>query len=210
MTEDRDYVVAYGIWGNRIAYTVNYQDEDGNTLLPSETFYGNVGDRPVVAFQYVEGYQPQAYNLTGTLSENAAENVFTFTYSRLTAAATASPAPTNQPGGTGTVNPADAADAENPANPDENAENAEAPGEAVELITPNPVPEAEGTEDMQNIDDGDVPLAGPVQQAVLEFASRLNDMPAAAKAGIVSCTVLVLGGIWWLLFHRKKKREVYE
>lgn len=217
VTEDRDYVVAYGIWGNRIAYTVNYQDEDGNTLLPSETFYGNVGDRPVVAFQYVEGYQPQAYNLTGTLSENAAENVFTFTYSRLTAAET-SPAPTNQQGGTAAgddgENPADAEDAEdvdNPeANPGENAENANDPENAVTLITPNPVPAAEGTEDLQNIDDGQVPLAGSVQKYALEFAKRLNDMPPAGKAGIVSCTALVLGGIWWLMFHRKKKREVYE
>lgn len=80
---DREYVIAYGIKGNMAAYTVNYQDQDGNTLLPSETFYGVVGDKAVVAFRYVDGYQPQAYNLTKTLSSNEAENVLTFTYQRI-------------------------------------------------------------------------------------------------------------------------------
>ena len=80
---DRDYVVAYGIRGNMTSYVVNYQDEDGNTLAPSRTYYGNVGDKPVIAFLYIEGYQPQAYNLTKTLSANAAENVFTFVYTRV-------------------------------------------------------------------------------------------------------------------------------
>lgn len=77
---DADYVVAYGIKGNQVAYTVNYQDADGNELLASNTYYGNVGDKPVVAYQYVEGYTPQALALTKTLSENSAENVFTFRY----------------------------------------------------------------------------------------------------------------------------------
>lgn len=77
---DADYVVAYGIKGNQVAYTVNYQDADGKKLLASNTYYGNVGDKPVVAYQYVEGYTPQALALTKTLSENSAENVFTFRY----------------------------------------------------------------------------------------------------------------------------------
>ena len=34
----------------------------------------------MVAYHYIEGYQPQAYNLTKTLSKNEAENVFTFVY----------------------------------------------------------------------------------------------------------------------------------
>ena len=80
---DKDYVIAYGILGDAVAYTINYEDEDGNRLAPSETYYGNVGDRPVVSYLYIEGYQPQAYNLIGRLSENAADNVFTFVYSRV-------------------------------------------------------------------------------------------------------------------------------
>ena len=79
---DRDYVVAYGIRGDMTGYTVNYQDESGNALAPSRSYYGNVGDKPVVAFLYVEGYEPMAYNLTKTLVSNEAENVFTFVYRR--------------------------------------------------------------------------------------------------------------------------------
>jgi len=88
VTGDQDYVVAYGILGNAVAYTVDYVDEAGNALAPSETYYGNIGDKPVVAYQYIEGYQPQAYNIGKTLGENAAENVFTFVYR---------PAPTPDP-----------------------------------------------------------------------------------------------------------------
>lgn len=77
---DADYVVAYGIQGSMVSYTVNYHDEDGNELAPSRTYYGNVGDKPVVAHVYVEGYTPQALALTKTLSANEAENVFTFEY----------------------------------------------------------------------------------------------------------------------------------
>ena len=77
---DADYVVAYGIKGEQVAYTVEYKDEDGNQLAESQTFYGNVGDKPVVAYRYIENYVPQALALTKTLSKNAAENVFTFTY----------------------------------------------------------------------------------------------------------------------------------
>ncbi|MCI9338389.1 MAG: MucBP domain-containing protein [Lachnospiraceae bacterium] len=80
---DQDYVVAYGIRGDMVQYTVNYQDAAGNQLYPSQTYYGNVGDRPVIAYLYVSNYQPQAYNLTRTLQSDASRNVFTFVYSRI-------------------------------------------------------------------------------------------------------------------------------
>lgn len=77
---DADYVVAYGIKGNQVSYTVKYVDEKGKSLIPDDVFYGNVGDKPVVAYKYIDGYAPKALGLTKTLSENAAENVFTFVY----------------------------------------------------------------------------------------------------------------------------------
>ena len=80
VTGDEDYVVAYGIRGDMTSYTVNYVDENGNELAPSRTYYGNVGDRPVVAYLYMEGYNPEALTLTRTLSANQADNVFTFEY----------------------------------------------------------------------------------------------------------------------------------
>ena len=80
VTGDADYVVAYGIKKDMVAYTVNYQDASGKALVESQTFYGNVGDKPIVAYQYIENYIPDALALTKTLSNNVSENVFTFTY----------------------------------------------------------------------------------------------------------------------------------
>lgn len=80
VSEDADYVVVYGIKGNQVSYTVNYQDENGNALAESDVFYGNVGDKPVVAYKYIDGYAPKVFGLTKTLSADASENVFTFVY----------------------------------------------------------------------------------------------------------------------------------
>lgn len=80
VSEDADYVVGYGIKGQQVAYTVNYVDADGNVLAEADTFYGNIGDKPVVAYKYIEGYVPEVVGFTKTLSDNAAENVFTFVY----------------------------------------------------------------------------------------------------------------------------------
>ena len=77
---DDDYVVAYALLGSSVSYTINYVDANGKELIPSQTFYGNIGDKPVIAYRYVENYFPQAYNLTGELSEDASKNVFTFVY----------------------------------------------------------------------------------------------------------------------------------
>ena len=50
----------------------------------SETFFGNVGDKPVVACKYVAGYAPKASGLTKTLKQDASENVLTFIYKSAT------------------------------------------------------------------------------------------------------------------------------
>ena len=63
VTGDADYVVAYGLLGSAVQYTVRYVDANGAEILPSETFYGNVGDSPVIAYRFVEGYQPQACSM---------------------------------------------------------------------------------------------------------------------------------------------------
>lgn len=80
VTGDMDYVVAYGIKGDQVSYQVRYQDEDGNELAPTRTYYGNIGDKPIVAYHYIDGYIPQALALTKTLSADASENIFTFVY----------------------------------------------------------------------------------------------------------------------------------
>jgi len=80
VVEDQDYVIAYGIPGDLTEYTVHYEDTEGNEIAPSQNFYGNIGDEPVIAYRYIEGYVPSSYNMTVKLSADAAENVFHFVY----------------------------------------------------------------------------------------------------------------------------------
>ncbi|MDO5445345.1 MAG: MucBP domain-containing protein [Eubacteriales bacterium] len=82
--EDAMYCVAYGVKGNTTNYTVNYVDTSGKALYSSKTLIGNVGDKPVVAYLYIDGYQPNTHNLTKTLVADASKNVFTFTYTPIT------------------------------------------------------------------------------------------------------------------------------
>lgn len=105
VTSDADYVVAYGYKGNMVAYTVSYVNTEGQELRPSRTYYGSVGDKPVVAYLYIEGYQPQAYNLTKTLSADASQNALQFVYQATQTPEQPTPAPStpdNNQGGTGT------------------------------------------------------------------------------------------------------------
>ncbi len=99
---DRDYVIAYGIVGDMAAYRVNYLDEDGNSLLPSNTYYGPIGERQYVSARYVDGYQPDVLNLVKTLSDNEAENVFDFRYTAVSTG-TETPGTTTTLPGTVTV-----------------------------------------------------------------------------------------------------------
>ena len=80
---DRDFVVAYGMKAQETTYTVYYQALDGTTLAPPRTYTGNVGDKPVAAYLYVEGYEPLSYNVTKTLSADPASNAMTFLYKPL-------------------------------------------------------------------------------------------------------------------------------
>ncbi len=93
VTGDADYVVAYGIRGQLVPYTVRYVIEGTETdLAPRQTFYGNVGDKPVVSYIYIDGYEPQAYNITWTLTES--NPIVKFEY---TPVVTATPEPAAQP-----------------------------------------------------------------------------------------------------------------
>ena len=80
ITKDMDFVATYGIKGDMVKYTAEYVDEAGAELAPSRTLYGNVGDEIVVAFVYVEGYEPDNPNITLTLDEDEDNNVATFVY----------------------------------------------------------------------------------------------------------------------------------
>jgi len=82
VTKDEAFTVAYGMEGGMVKYTVRYVDDSGNTLISAKEYYGMPGDKPVVSCKYVEGFIPNALNITKRLTADASQNVFTFTYSR--------------------------------------------------------------------------------------------------------------------------------
>ena len=200
---DEDYVVAYGIRGNLVQYTVYFQDEAGNDLYPPQNYYGNVGDRPVVAYLYVEGYQPQAYNLTRTLQEDAGSNVFIFVYKSIptvTVPQPTTPGTTPAPSpGTPAVTPGQGADPleipvpgedapeedtqQEP--PDENASDAPGgPGE--QEIPDNEVPQDEGPADVVDLDDNETPMGAydPGDRGTIAAANREKIRYALLAGGI--------------------------
>ena len=78
---DIDLVVAYGVKGSDVTYKINYLEYGSNKkLLEPQTYHGNIGDKPVVAYLYIDGYVPQYKNVTGTLDADSAKNEWTFYY----------------------------------------------------------------------------------------------------------------------------------
>lgn len=197
VTGDEDYVVAYGVLGDMVAYTVQYLDENGNELAPSKTYYGSVGDRPVVAFQYIEGYLPQAYNLTKTLSENEADNVFPFEYApaseirNVTVTVDGGTTVVTTPAaGTGTAQQGAAGGAAADENAGGNAE-----GDTVE------VEDKEVPRDLVDLDEEEVPLAkGELKEDTIRETSV---MPIVVGSLIALLAVAGIVGI--VIYYKKKK-----
>ena len=94
---DLELVASYGMKGTMVSYTIHFV-EYGTTIErhPSETYYGNIGDKPVAPYVYIEGFEPQAYNITGTLTSGP--NDWTLYYYRIV---TPTPVPDNGGGGGG-------------------------------------------------------------------------------------------------------------
>ena len=221
VTRDQDYVIAYGVLTNPVEYTVNYRNAAGQDLAPSETYYGNVGDRPVVAYLYIEGYQPQAYNLSRTLSEDPAENVFTFVYSPLpdnTVNTGTTSTVTNQPGGGTSSTAGDTNSTASSASSSSAAESSDASSQPEENVPDNEVPAAAPPVESWNLDEGEVPLAdydqGSIEKGLFNLDGQAavstnlwSRIPLAAKIGVV---VVLLGGcalLTWLLLFRRKEQE---
>ncbi len=221
VTGDADYVVAYGLLGSAVQYTVRYVDANGAELLPSETFYGNVGDSPVIAYRFVEGYQPQAYNLTGELYEDASQNVYTFTYRQVTtptttpttAPTTAATTPTTTAANTPTTTAADNANnpaetpAENPTvNPAENPAEDPAASTAAGNESDANTPEETDPQEVVDIRESDAPLANQ-QLPGGDVSSDGTAFPTAAKIGIAGLGAVAAAGIVYLVIRMKKKSK---
>ena len=224
---DADYVVAYGVQGDMVGYTVNYQDAAGNELLPSNTYYGNVGDKPVVAYRYIEGYEPENLALTKTLVTNEAENVFTFVYSPVgeggvvtrqvgTPETTTTTVTEVLPGTVTTTTTTTEIGGED-VDAGEEAGNEEA--DAGEEAAPPEEAEAEGGEEeapLTQIGDEDVPLADQDLKDLDEEEVPTSDiqldkvvkkgLPLAACIGIAAAAAAALGVLLVFLKKRKGKK----
>lgn len=195
ISRDIDYVVAYGMKSTAVQYTVQYLDTAGRELAASRTYYGNVGDHPVVAYLYIEGYQPNALALTKTLSDDPTKNIFPFTY-------TAKPVTT-----TTTVVPGGAGNAGNWANIGGLAGN---PGNTADGLN---IPDLPAPEEILDLD---VPLAGPDTSATPRpaFTPRPAYYEPARLPGWVVffltalIAALITGAIvLFLEFRRRKKGQ---
>ena len=114
VTEDVSYEMAYGIKGDMVAYEVHYVDQSGNEIHKKDIYYGMAGDKPVVAYRYIEGYEPETHNISKTLSKDESENIFVFKYTRVKTEGdegdddeSAAPGTTDNPAGTESWVPGD-------------------------------------------------------------------------------------------------------
>lgn len=185
--ENTQYVLAYGLKKDQTNYTVKYVDANGAELMESQTFSGNVGDKPVVAHRYIEGYEPQnALNITGTLDKNEAANVFTFVY-----------APATSAEGSDTAADGNAAE----------GEEADGAGEAAEgsdgtLAGEDEQGNAVGPVELADIDDEENPLAGIAQEDQNGF-SIANILPWVLGVLVVAALVAVIA----LIVARKRTAQ---
>lgn len=229
VTRDLNYVVAYGIPGELTEYTIYYVDEDGGELAPSQTYFGNVGDEPVIAYLYIDGYVPATYNESRALVSDPAQNAFVFVYMRGTqpddgSGSTTivyvdeSPAPT----------PSAAASAAPAATTDPNASATEEvivteiPGETVIEYADGEEPEEGGGdetgdgsgEDGSNVtDDEDKTILDRIADAVVPLANFVKDKVAQMKEdgtlvpAIIILIALIALIILLIIFLKRKKKD---
>ena len=214
VASDRDYVMAYGIRGNMAAYTVHYVDGDGRTLMESDTYYGNIGERQYVSSRYIDGYQPRVLNMVKTLSANTEENVFTFEYERIagpsgggggTGEETPAPAPGGGTGaGTGTAGEAaggaGAADA-GAGGAGAEAAAADAGADAPvggDVNMPDEDVPLDGGENLRDLDDEDVPLA----DLRADQQWRMGYLPAYAGIGLAALIILTGAAVYLKKKHK--------
>ena len=162
-SEDVDYVVAYGIKGSMVSYTVRYlDDETGRALMKDDVYLGMPGDKPAVSFRYIEGYQPKTYNLGKELTDNDEENIFEFRYVAGGNTETETVTETNTT--VRTVNGAAApGTAANPAGTNAGAPAAAAAGGNADnggtTIGDNATPQAQGPSQYTDLDNNETPKA---------------------------------------------------
>lgn len=211
VTEDADYVIAYGVLADRVEYTVRYVDAAGNELAASQKFMGDIGDTPATAAPYFENYVPNAYTATLALTGDPDQNVITFTYARL---ATGYTTEQNGDGTIEVVTPTGDRVALTPspatslpaaavtAGTAESAQSVVAP-DGTEIMTDNGTPLSAPIESLTIADD-ETPLssADDIAQANAASSAWNNWVSIALIAGAV--VLLVVAFVLWRRNRRKE------
>lgn len=198
--EDTSFSVSYGMAGGMVRYTVNYVDGSGNTLRSSDEYYGMAGDKPVVAFRLIEGYLPDDYNLTKTLSDDESDNVFTFTYHR----AEGTPGGETEEGdedngGNDNGNAGNNGNANAGGNANANGAGAAGDGAATANIGDNGTPLANVTD----LDDNKTPMAPGSDEKSEGLLSGMTGL----MGGIVGAGILIALLLLYLVLRKKKGEE---
>ncbi len=211
VTEDADYVIAYGVLADRVEYTVRYVDAAGNELAAPQKFMGDIGDTPATAAPYFENYVPNAYTATLALTGDPDQNVITFTYARL---ATGYTTEQNGDGTIDVVTPTGDRVALTPspatslpaaavtAGTAESAQSVVAP-DGTEIMTDNGTPLSAPIESL-TITDDETPLssADDIAQANAASSAWNNWVSIALIAGAV--VLLVVAFVLWRRNRRKE------
>lgn len=208
VTEDADYVVAYGIAADRVEYTVRCVDAAGNQLAEPQTYMGDIGDMPVIVAPYFENYVPNAYKVLSVLTKDPAQNVFTFRYARLAAGYTT----TQNPNGTVNVmtpegqtvplepGPLVTAPADTDAGDIEDGDVVVAP-DGTEILTDDGTPLTEPLESLV-ITDEDTPLAAVGNQEAQSNPILSNWVSILLIAGAIALLIIAI-----VLWRRNKSDE---
>ena len=190
---DEEYIVAYGIKGALVSYTARYVNEDGEEIHKSDTYYGMAGDKPVVSFRYIDGWEPDTYNMAKTLSRDESKNILTFIYTK--AGEGGNDEGGNEGDGGQAVGPAAPGTPQNPAGTNVTP----APGDDGTTIDDTPAPTTDGGDNGDNkqytdIDDDDTPASAPANKGLV-------------IGGSVFGAVLLLALILFLIKRKKKAEE---
>lgn len=148
----------------------------------------------MVAYHYIEGYQPQAYNLTKTLSKNEAENVFTFVYEPVPedTVTTETEVITRPDGTTGTAG----------GNAGQNAGTTTGGNTANEDAQgTTEVPDEDVPQNVVDLDDEDVPLDN---KDLDRPGSTTNRIPIYATIAVVAVAALAAAGFVYVKRFKKK------
>lgn len=148
----------------------------------------------MVAYHYIEGYQPQAYNLIKTLSKNEAENVFTFVYEPVPedTVTTETEVITRPDGTTGTAGGNAGQNAGTTTGG--NTANGDAQGTTE-------VPDEDVPQNVVDLDDEDVPLDN---KDLDRPGSTTNRIPIYATIAVVAVAALAAAGFVYVKRFKKK------